>query len=236
MRDSFPTESALAAVVVKWLVTQGWEVYQEVDAGGVCDIVGVRGPVLWAIETKLQFGSAVLEQASNWLGSAHLVSVATPFSRSRRGPLVDWCDWKGVGWLIVTPEVWSGVGRAIEERLQPALRRKIGNRLRKALREEQKTECAAGGAGGGHFTAFRGTCREVAKAVREKPGITIKELVDGITHHYASKSSARSSLVYWIERGKVAGVRVDREGKALRLYPAEAMLTGDTGEGDGKHE
>src|SRR5581483_4069856 len=104
-RGGFDSESALAAVVVAWLEHEGWDVFQEVESpAGLCDIVAVRGPLVWSVETKLAFGTGVVEQAYDRLRFAHLVSVATP---QRRGSSVleHYCRWQGIGWLQVDDAV-----------------------------------------------------------------------------------------------------------------------------------
>jgi len=47
----------------------------------------------------------------------------------------------------------------------------------------------------------------------------MKQAVDAISHHYASDSTARSSLATWIREGVIDEVEIRREGRALRLYP-----------------
>ena len=49
---------------------------------------------------------------------------------------------------------------------------------------------------------------------------SLKEVVDGIDHHYGSDTTARSCLSAWIWAGKVRGVVARREGRLLRIYPA----------------
>lgn len=215
----FSSEKGLAARVVEHLRVEGWTVYQEVhDGSSTCDIVGVRGPLVWAIETKLQFGCAVLEQANGWLSCANLVSVATPPAKTSH-VLREYAAWKGIGWLLVT-------SNRVEEdyRLTPAIRRIRDHEwsLRKHLRPEQQTAVAAGGNEGGYWTDFKDTCRKVATLVAQQPGISLRELVERTKHHYRTNAIARSSIVHWAERGKIAGVELRREGKALRLYPPGA--------------
>ncbi len=76
------TEVELARPVVAWLGDLGWEVFQEVSAGGsVADIVARRGPVLWVVEVKRSLGLSLLGQAHAWKRRAHRVSVAVPAGR-----------------------------------------------------------------------------------------------------------------------------------------------------------
>ena len=85
-----------------------------------------------------------------------------------------------------------------------------------ALRPEHKTHARAGEPTGGHWTPFRETCENLARAVAREPGITLKAAIAAIEHHYRSIAGARSSLATWIKAGKVPGVRLD----AGKLYPA----------------
>lgn len=219
-RAVFASETELAARVVAWLRTEGWDVYQEVLAGAVCDIVARRGPVLWAIECKLVFGTKVLEQAMDWIGQAHLVSAATPLTHGSR-VLRDFCEWKGIGWLAVHAD---SLEPNVQEKIAPVLRRQVGKRLAGSLVEEQRLgECLAGSAGGGYHTPFRATCKRVREAVEAEPGISLGKLLAEVTTHYASKAGARSGIVYWADRGRIPGVEVRRDGKLLRLYPAGAQ-------------
>ena len=217
----FASEAALAAVVVNWLRDQDWTVYQEVyRLGSVCDIVAARGPLLWAIETKLAFGVSVLDQAQFWLLKAHLVSVATPWTSHHMGGMLgDWCDGKGIGILQVSRQ------QEVHERKAAQLRRRIMTDLRAALRPEQLS-AVAGTAGGGHWTPFKETCRSVEQAVAARPGFTLKELMDSVRTHYSSRTVARAGIVRWIEGGKI-GVRIEREGKTIRLYPPALPATED---------
>jgi hypothetical protein len=43
----------------------------------------------------------------------------------------------------------------------------------------------------------------------------------GIKHHYSTDATAIGALKKWIEVGKVPGVRLERDGRALRLYPTK---------------
>jgi hypothetical protein len=73
--------------------------------------------------------------------------------------------------------------------------------------------------GGGRWTPFRDTCEQLRAVVASAPGITLKEGIAAIRHHYTSMASARGALAARIESGLVPGVRLERDGKAVRLYP-----------------
>jgi hypothetical protein len=222
-RGGFDSETALAAVVVACLEHEGWDVFQEVESpAGLCDLVAVRGSLVWSVETKLAFGTAVVEQAHGRLRFAHLVSVATP--RRRGSPVLeDYCRWQGIGWLQVDDPV--ALDRrppeaCVSEVIAPGLHRRIEGALRAALRPEHKVMARAGTNRGGYFTRFKDTCSKVTAYVRAHPGTTFKGLLDGIETHYAHKGSARAHLAHWVEAGKVEGVRIERDrAHGLRLWP-----------------
>jgi hypothetical protein len=86
---------------------------------------------------------------------------------------------------------------------------------------EQQTWAPAGNSDGARFTPFKGTCADLLRAVHEKPGLTLKELIDGgLKHHYYRDSTARSCIAHWVQQGAIPGVRAERDGRLLRLYPA----------------
>ncbi len=218
MRD-FATETALARVVITWLHDEGWDVWQEVD--GRYDIIARTGSRLWAIETKLSFGAPVLAQAWDRRRSAdvHWVSVAVP-----PGPK-DWntchylehtarCD--GTGVLRVTPD---GVRRDIAPTLTRHMQAPQLHRMLAKLDKCPRDAVEAGTNRGGYWTEFKGTAGRVAAFVRRKPGCTLRELVDSIEHHYGSDSSARTRIGSLAEQGVFKGVRVERDGKRILLFP-----------------
>jgi hypothetical protein len=97
--------------------------------------------------------------------------------------------------------------------------------LRESLRPEHKTHAKAGTQCGGRWTPWRDTCERIARIVRDDPGIAFKDLLDRFgSFHYVSKGSARAALLTWIHAGKVDGVRIEREGRKVRLYPSSKEL------------
>ena len=217
MKTPFRREEDLAAVVVRHLRDLRWEIYSEVQPRRFrccADIVAVQGPVVWVLETKLSFGLSVIEQAHDWRRYAHFVSVAVPWSgRTRMAEII--CRRLGIGVLRV------GNDGRIDERALPAFNRKaLAGRLRDDLTERHKSYAAAGNAAGRRYTPFRRTCESVAAAVRERPGLLLKELLDSVPTHYLNRASARTCLPRWIREGLIDEVRLERDGRSLRLYPA----------------
>jgi hypothetical protein len=216
-----PSEQSVAAVVVAYLEAMGADVYQEVTcATGVADIVARVGAELWIVEVKTQASISVLVQAMDRRRSAHRVFVAVPVSRTLP-EFVQLAEEIGIGVLEVT----TGDPEARHAYNQPRVVTKVSSRrwnarpcaLAAKLRPEHKTHAKAGAVGsGGRWTPFRDTCEQLARAVAREPGVTVKDAIESIAHHYSSNAGARGSLVKWIDEGKVAGV--ERRGR--QLFPA----------------
>lgn len=215
------SEQAMGPPLIGWLEAQGWDVFQEVmegAGGGVCDIVARRGPLTWAIEMKTSMKLDLIGQALCWRWKANLVSVAVPYRQVgyAKRILTDY----GIGLLLVSDPAHESYGEGpIREAIPAALCRTRAKTLRDALRPEQKVFAAAGSTGSGHFTPFKATCLEVQRVVATSPGLTVKELIDQIKHHYQTKASARSSLFKWIDSGHIKGVELRHEGRCARVYP-----------------
>ncbi len=227
------TETDLARPVVAWLREMGWEVYQEVQVhsyGRIADIVATRGPVVWVIECKRRLGLVVVGQAEFWKHLANRVSVATashPDTLMRQFLRV-----VGVGALTVTQtsEYDDGPDRHLTRRnvfeieetvLSPIWRKAKAKSIRSALTEAHKTYAEAGNNLGRRYSPFKGTCASVRRAVKEHPGITMKELIDRVIHHYGNAATARGCIAGWAKLGKIEGVRVEYEGRKIRLFPTD---------------
>lgn len=215
MKAKFSSEAELAALVVQWLMADGWEVFQEVHCGGsTCDIVGRRSGVLWAIECKLSLNLQVLSQATNWRWKAHLASVAVP-----HGPTTWAADniarELGIGIISLQPE-----GHVVNSGNAKGTFRRPVQSIAKHLHEQQKTLVGAGGNRGGFYTPFKGTCQELLRVVKAQPGITLKAAIAGIKHHYSSDKSAVACIGKLAKGGIVPGIRIEAQGKGVVLYPA----------------
>lgn len=214
-------ETTLAAAVVAWLEDQDWDVYQEVQChAGRADIVAVRRRISWIIEVKTRASLEVIWQAAYHRGAANYLSIAAPHRRNP-GPLAEIAEWKGIGWLDVSAGDY-GEAPTVRETIAAPLHRRLVHDVRELLRPEHKTHAPAGTSGGGYWSPFKATCREVLTYVSLRPGCSVKDLVAGIKTHYRSSSSARAAIPYWVEAGKVPGVRLERDGRAVRLFPTEA--------------
>lgn len=220
------SEQSIAEVVVAYLEAAGADVYQEVGvAGGVADIVARLGAEIWIVEVKTSLSLALLTQAMDRRRHAHRIYVAAPRTKNM-GEVGVLCDELGIGVL----EVRTGDPGARYEYEQPAVYERVTSRrwntrpvnLAAKLQPEHKTHAKAGSVGaGGRWTPFRRTCERLAGIVRINPGITVKEAISAIDHHYGSPSVARSSLVRWADEGKVPGVRAVLRDGAMVFVPTE---------------
>jgi hypothetical protein len=213
------SEAEIARKVVVELQSLGFETYEEVTNGGSrADIVGLRGPVVAVVETKATMSLAFLNQLLYWRGFAHLVIGACGYGRTV-GAAHRLCQLEGIG-------LWSVGFESVREEIAPVLRRKAyTEKIRKRCVPENRTgETAyaqAGTNGGGYYTPFRKTARALTDIVRQKPGIALRDAMTEISHHYRSDATARSAMPSLIERGAVGGIRIEREGRLVRLYPTE---------------
>jgi hypothetical protein len=235
------SETAVAARVVSMLVELGCDVYQEVAIPGTndyADIVALRGPELWIVETKTSWSLDLLEQCVARRRHAHRVFAAVPDKKGSRERAALFAT-LSIGSITIPSwhdspariEVWPP--RLVAPR-SGKRRRNFPAELRARLAEGHKTHAPAGSpGGGGRFTPYVQTCEQLRDLVARQPGITLKAAIERITHHYASLQSARGSLAKWIAEGKVPGVHAKSEDRALRLYPgcdlciAGAAVSGD---------
>lgn len=229
MREAI-RETEIAAAVVACFKVQGWDVYQEVrpDCGGpVADIVGTRetehgATLVHVVECKRSMSLRLLDQAMYWVRSAHYVSCAVPSPRYRStvgriGPAaMSVINRFGIGVLRVNEldDVDTAPGAQLH-------RLKHTPRWMSFLAEEHKTTCPAGSAGGGYWTPYKRTCRNLLDYVRAHPGTLLKPAIDNISTHYRSTQCARSSLRAWLAQGKVPGVDSRMEGRRITLWPTE---------------
>lgn len=218
------SEADLAAAAVQYFRDLGWETYEEVSFGGGGarpDLVAVHHEptIVHVVEAKRTMGFSVLEQAYRWLAYANLVTVLTPCGRRGGAPMARRvCESYGIGWARPTGEA----GLSFEPR--PAFHRRAPRRdalLRRLAPEQRDGSFPAGSAGGGYHTPFRQTCKAVRAIVTEVAGISTKELVARLDHHYASDATARYSLVKWGRLGVIQGVKLIKEGRKMAWYPTD---------------
>jgi hypothetical protein len=217
------SEAEFAKHIIEYLEGLNWDIYQEVQTNlsmKCADIVAAQGYLTWIIECKTSCSLQVLEQAWRWktLGISNYVSIAVP-----KAPriVIKICKMIGIGILTYLPDQ---LYRMELEILKPSIIRKSSKKLRKQLKPEHKHFAKAGNADGKRWTPFKSTCLDVLRVVKNNPGISLKDLVTKINHHYANNNSAKQCLSLWIDKGIVPGVEKRIDGKYISIYPVEKLI------------
>lgn len=220
------SEQQLAAVVVDWLRGQHWDVWQEVKPGWqgqhpVADIMARNGKVIWVVECKLSRSLALLDQVIWWGNLVGFVSIAVPVLKVRPGchPKESraWnhvLGYYGIGQLTVDGDDVDHAAPSMHRHKGPLFDRHF-HQLLDVMPQNYGT---AGAQRTNRWSPFAQTRDRLVKLVGERPGITFKEALADLEHHYRSDATARSSLIKWIGEGSIP-LRLVRDGRRLRLYP-----------------
>lgn len=190
-------ESDLATHFINSFLTDQ-EVYKEVPAYGIIDIVAVKGNIITSFEAKTSFSFDVIEQAVRNKQRAHYSYVLIPYTKSH-SYAHQICRDNGIG-IIQVVCMGDGKMRRPEQILAPCLNRKI---YKPKLEEWQKLNTA--GVQSGRITAFSNTVTEITNHLKrrvDKRDLT-KNVLLIIKHHYGSLTSANSSLMNMVNRGVI---------------------------------
>lgn len=216
MRKGRVPEVEIAKIVVTELQRLGFETYEEVSFGYAykrADIVAVQGKWAFVVEVKTAFSLRLLEQARTWMLP---VLLAVPSCK------YDWiCKQLGFG-------LWEVSENGVRERCAPprVWNRRAFEDIKRKLHEEQRTGqyARAGEPGGGYFTPFQRTAHDLVDLVKEHPGMTMKEIMVELKHHYVSPATARACLPPLIRRGIIKGIELD-DKRPMRLWPSKEKET-----------
>ena len=212
-------EVDIGRTLIPSLTDLKFEVYQEVSHHGkIADIVAVYGPVVWVIESKTTLSLALMEQAHRWRSYATYVSVAIPYGKRAKGQEFADCVLRrfGIGLMKVSDN--PDLSYSVTEIIRPEMNRKPILDLRKVLTDYHKTYAEAGNSEGRRWTPFQQTCINIEKFVRDNPGCSMKELLDGVDTHYHSVATARCCIARWASEGVLKGVRCDKVGGRLKFF------------------
>src|SRR5690606_4362918 len=88
----------------------------------IADIVAVKDNKVWVIETKLAFGSKVIEQAYFWHPYADYISIAVPrnYKNGYNVVLNFFIEQKGIGYFTVTKGL-DEEGTFVHQRYEPKI-------------------------------------------------------------------------------------------------------------------
>jgi hypothetical protein len=224
------TEVEVAEAIEAYFHERHFETYPEVDMGGPrADIVAVFGPMLIWVETKTSLRLSLLGQAlrATRLG-ANQVYVAVPKGKcsEARNYALESARHMGIGVLEVQRQNWSKeipYSVKLVSRPRWIRNKRMHPKLRDACVPETR-RVKAGSASGGHWTAFRGTMKAALDLVKETPGMTTKQLLSKLEHHYASDRSAAGCFHQYAQSGLIGkyGLRMEKHGRQYHWYAKES--------------
>lgn len=209
------TEADLALKFIDHFI--GFDVYKEVPAGGICDIVVDKGVVRLGIEVKISLSFDVIEQAYSRRPYFHYTYIAIPIKHRVGRIQLMFCKHFGIGILGYRESNYTRFSAKqkqefgfpeyyIEEHLAPSLNRKPCK-----IKLEQYMKRSVAGSQNSRITAFGFFVEKMTEVVKgEVNGIGMKELFDRIDYkHYRTLSSFKSCLVKYCNNGVIKGVKFE---------------------------
>lgn len=185
-------EKSLAKIVVEYLESSGFDVFQEVETvNGYCDIVATKNEELFTIETKMQFSFDVLEQAKHNKKIANYTYIAVPFPK--KGSLKFKCEIAtllGIGVIVVYPD------KSCELITESQRINKIKRKPK--LKDWQKDNEAGGKE---RMTSFKRLIIDINDYLILNESASFKELYENIDVHYSNYNSFRGSITKYIKEG-----------------------------------
>lgn len=240
------TEAEIAGRLMEYLQQWGFDCYPEVApwGGGAkrCDIVAVREPIVMAVEVKTRMSSVLLMQAKSWIGLADYVVAASPATPAFSDPVYQhFAKYHGIGMLAIPGQFDYPGGTYLPREhsrwwlhhISPFLdrgwnipprkqRRRRGKSLKDHLHEDMKRYNP--GTPAGFSSPWKRTMDQCVALIHKTPGLSVRELVAKVEHHYKRDSTARSSIPAWLQRDPRVEVRHEpvNERSGFRFYPTEA--------------
>jgi hypothetical protein len=233
-KKGFKKEADLAAALVDYHEREGWDVYEEIAPSGGgskrADIVCVKGEVIRVIECKMNMHFGLLNQGGKWRGYAEEVYVAVPalyrhWKVKGETDLAIRCatELLGIGVIEVLnvwnkdPEVHFSLPEAFPATV-PRYRKALASLL---IPEVKEYNAKAGTAGGKFWTPFKGTCQKLLALIETHPsGLSVKDAVAKVEHHYRNDKSAQGNITKLAERGVIPGVSLEKRGRTNFLVPS----------------
>jgi len=232
----FATEKELALPVIHHLKENGFDVWQEVQFNSaIHDIVAVKDNRIHIIECKLSLTLGVMAQAHGARGNGHMTYIAVPApDKNRRGRMtyldrgfsLTICQKFGIGVFYVHPRPdWAEdtIQHRVSSEVDPVMQDTdcyLYQRQMKKLATIPRAFCESGGNGGGYYTPYKGTIKNVKDVIAAFPGINLSSLISelGGKHHYAHDQSARSSLKNALKKFEQDWCVVDETKYPERYY------------------
>jgi hypothetical protein len=201
-------ESDLAQYFIDYF-DDGYEIFKEVPAGGIIDIVARHGHITLAVEVKLSLNFEVIGQAFENKRYCNYSYIAIPFTKHKHFGF-EICRMHGIGVLMTDPHYH------VVEVVKPKLiRHSKETRQWLTSKLQPWTKDSIAGSQHDRVTAFGNTVNLITAYVRRHPECSIEECIKSIDHHYKSYSGAKSSIYKYIHDGIIKNVRL--EGNKLVL-------------------
>jgi hypothetical protein len=181
-------ETELAKIVIDWLKDQKWEVWQEVKLSKyICpihDIIAVQNGITWCIECKLNFNLKVIEQV--YRSNTIFKSIAVPKMNCFGNKI---CNILGIGVIHTNNNIFHYYpGKVFRENYR------CNKEIVETLKNIPQSYSEAGSFRGHYWSPYKETITNVKNYINKNPCCKLKDIMDGLKHHYASAASARSCL------------------------------------------
>lgn len=221
--SKFESEAVLAQAVSDWMRSDGWRTYQEVPLGaGRIDILGVRGPLVWAVETKLRASFNLVEQAMARREGVHAALVAIPW-----GPKLG--AFKKVLRILGLGLITARSGTDLEVAVWPEFRRQVDTRRLVAQLVPEQEAQVAGLSAGSYWTPFKTCARGLVYMMAQHGRRSLAEVAaDEALIEYKGNQGAsqlRRWVLWAVERGLIPGCSVETTGKARVVVFERSKIT-----------
>ena len=199
------SETTIAVSVQNWLLSQDFDCFPEAQIrqrGPRADIIAIKGPLMWVIETKLSLNLSVIEQALKWKGLGALytsVAVLKP-KRKRQNRFTWYSDFvdrffrqEGLGLILINNDDLS-----ISEVIEPRLHRYNYLRSRKIVKQlDPRMKQYLPGSSGkqGYSSPYQRTIENALKYIQRQNSCSINELLNNIETHFRIRVKARWFLI-----------------------------------------
>lgn len=198
------TEAEYGEILVKWLKSYNYKVWQEVviSNGFSCDLV-YKDDSYNTVELKKELNDKVINQAIRWTGSAKSW-IAIPYKKHTKAFRLK-CDILrkiGIGLYEIDPldeyfPVKIQFGASLIPKGQPIYD------WSRYLSDEHADDVKAGSQRGERSSPFKRTCEMIERYKADHPLADLNECIKNVKHHYASDRSAKSSLTKYIKMGTI---------------------------------
>ena len=205
-------ESDLTKIIEDYFTTLGYIAYKEVLSGSKrSDLFLVRDNISIVVETKLNIGLKVIEQAFRWRLQSSYSYICVPYKHKTKYDFpLQICSDYGIGVIFYYEK-----RNEVVIKLEPSLNL---DPILPKLYEEQR-ESVGGNGLSDYITPFKLTVRDFINYIKINPNIEIGIVIDNINHHYKSKSSARQSLLKMIKIGVIKNINVlGDKSKCFMIY------------------